>query len=138
MSKYLLSMAFVLLMGAGYGQQVSTSGNTSFILSASFHGKEDGNWFQKVTKVNVMVLDKKSAADVKQWHELVRGAGDKGFEELLSVRKGQDRVRLMVRDGDGVKELAFLAGDKDGGLYIQFAGKFTDHDLEQMQSSLKE
>ncbi|HEY4207105.1 MAG TPA: DUF4252 domain-containing protein [Puia sp.] len=138
MNKCIFSIALVLLSGAGYGQQVSCSGNASFMLSASFHGKADGNWIQKVTSVKVMILDKKKTADVQQWDQLLREAKDQRYEDLVSVRKGQDRVRLMVRDGDGVKELAFLAGDKDGGLYIQFAGKFTEHDLEQMQSSLRE
>ncbi|HVU55169.1 MAG TPA: DUF4252 domain-containing protein [Puia sp.] len=138
MTRCILSVAFLLMVGAGYGQQVSFSTNASFMLQASFHGREDGNWIQKVTQVKVMILDKKKAADVEQWDKLVRELRDQRYEELVSVRKGQDRVRLMSRDGDGVKEVAFLAGDKDGGLYIQFAGKFTQHDLEQMRLSIQD
>jgi hypothetical protein len=138
MIKWILSVALVLMVGAGYGQQASFSTNASFMLSASFHGKEDGTWIQKVTQVKVMVLDKKKAADAAQWDRLVHELRDQRYEELVSIRKGENRVRLMSRNGDGVKELAFLAGDGDGGLYIQFAGKFTQHDLEQMQLSIQD
>jgi|GEM_PF-1030224 hypothetical protein len=151
MTRCILSVALVLMVGAGYGQQASFSTNASFVLQATrrtggpsaegqtlaVHGKEDGLWIQKVTQVKVMVLDKKKAADAEQWDKLVHELRDQRYEELVSIRKGENRMRLLSRDGDGVKELAFLAGDGDGGLYIQFAGKFTQHDLEQMQSSLQ-
>jgi len=126
------------MVGAGYGQQASFSGNASFMLQASFHGKEDGTWIQKVTQVKVMILDKRKAADAEQWDRLVSELRGQRYEELVSIRKGENRLRLMSRDGDGVKEVAFLAGDGDGGLYIQFAGKFTQHDLEQMQLSIRD
>lgn len=138
MTKCILSVALILIVGAGYGQQASFSTNASFMLQASFHGKEDGNWIQKVTQVKVMVMDKKKAADAEQWARLMHELRDQRYEELVSIRKGKDRLRLMSRDGDGVKEVAFLAGDGDGGLYIQFAGKFTQHDLEQMQLSIQD
>jgi len=138
MNRFILSVALVLMVGAGYGQQASFSTNASFMLQASFHGKEDGTWIQKVTQVKLMILDKKKAADVGQWDKLARELRDQRYEELVSIRKGENRLRLMSRDGDGVKEVAFLAGDGDGGLYIQFAGKFTQHDLEQMQLSIRD
>jgi hypothetical protein len=138
MHRCILSFALVLMVGAGYGQQASFSGNASFMLQASFHGKEDGTWIQKVTQVKVMILDKRKAADAEQWDRLVSELRGQRYEELVSIRKGENRLRLMSRDGDGVKEVAFLAGDGDGGLYIQFAGKFTQHDLEQMQLSIRD
>lgn len=138
MTKCILSIALLLMVGAGYGQQASFSTNASFMLQASFHGKEDGSWIQKVTRVKLMILDKNKAADAAQWDKVVRELRDQRYEELVSIRKGENRVRLMSRDEDGVKEVAFLAGDGDGGLYIQFAGKFTQHDLEQMQLSIRD
>ena len=138
MTKCILSVALILMVSAGYGQQASFSTNASFMLQASFHGKEDGSWIQKVTQVKLMILDKKKAADAAQWNKVVSELRDQRYEELVSIRKGESRVRLMSRDGDGVKEVAFLAGDGDGGLYIQFAGKFTQHDLEQMQLSIRD
>jgi len=138
MTKCILSVALILMVGAGYGQQASFSTDASFMLQASFHGKEDGTWIQKVTKVKLMILDKKKTADAEQWDKVVRELRDQRYEELVSIRKGENRVRLMSRDGDGVKEVAFLAGDGDGGLCIQFAGKFTQHDLEQMQLSIRD
>lgn len=108
MTKCILSVALILIVGAGYGQQASFSTNASFMLQASFQGRNNGSWIQKVTQVKVMVLDKKKAADAEQWDRLVRGLRDQRYEELVSIRKGENRVRLMSRDGDGVKELVFF------------------------------
>lgn len=117
----------------------SISIDPSFMLTANFKGKSDGDWIQKITRVNVMILDNKKQADAEQWSRLSHDLQDQRFEDLLSIRKGGDQLRLMSKDGkEGLKEIAFLAGGKDGGLYIQFAGKFTQHDLEKMQLSLQE
>jgi hypothetical protein len=141
MKKYILPVVFSLMVVTCCGQRsasASISIDPSFLLSCNFHGKEDGDWIHKISQLKVMVLDGKKAADAEQWTKLSKDLHDGRFEDLLSIRKGSDRMQLMSRDGkDGLKEVAFLAGDKEGGLYIQFAGKFTQQDLDQMQSSLQ-
>lgn len=104
-----------------------------------FHGKEDGSWIQKVTQLKIMVLDGKKTADAQRWSTLPHELREGRFEDLLSYRKGGQRLQLMSRDGkEGLKEIAFLAGDGEGGLYLQFAGKFTRQDLDQMLSSVRD
>jgi hypothetical protein len=109
------------------------------MLSANFKGSSDGDWIHKVTQLQVMIMDGKKAADAQQWNKLSHELQDQRFEDLFSIRKGSSRLQLMSKDGrQGLKEIAFLAGDKDGGLFIRFSGKFTQHDLDEMQSQLRD
>jgi hypothetical protein len=140
MKKLIFPAVFSLMVLACSGQNsTSISFDPSFMLTASFHGKDDGTWIQKVTRLNVMVLDGKKTADAQRWSSLPHELRDDKFEDLLSFHKGGQRLQLMSRDGkEGLKEIAFLAGDGLGGLYIQFAGKFTSKDLDQMLSSVRD
>ncbi|MBN9384366.1 MAG: DUF4252 domain-containing protein [Chitinophagaceae bacterium] len=89
-------------------------------------------WKSKITQLNIQLLDGQCTT---LSHELQ----DEKFEDLFSVRKGIEKVRLMCKDRkDGLREVVFLAEGKDGGLYIRCTGKFTQHDLDQMTSSLKD
>ena len=139
MQKIFLPIVFCLLALAGSAQtSASFSIDPSFMLTANFKGSSDGDWIHKVTQLQVMVMDGKKAADAQQWNKLSHDLRDQRFEDLFSIRKGSDRLQLMSKEGrQGLKEIAFLAGDRDGGLFIRFSGKFTQHDLDEMQSSLR-
>jgi len=139
MKKRFLPIVFCLLALAGSAQtSTSFSVDPSFMLSASFKGSSDGDWIHKVAHLQLVIMDGKKAADVRQWNKLSHDLLDQRFEELFSIRKGSDRLQLLSRDGrEDLKEIAFVAGDKDGGLCIRFSGKFTQKDLDEMQSSLR-
>jgi hypothetical protein len=131
----------MLMSLACCAQQSTTSFSIdpSFMLTASFRGKSDGDWIQKITRLKVLVLDGKKPADAEQWNKLSYDVRDQRFEDLFSIRKGGDKLQLLSKEGkEGLKEIVLLAGDKQGGLYIRFSGKFTRHDLDQMASSLQE
>jgi hypothetical protein len=134
--------AVCMLMSLTCCAQTSTTSfsvDPSFMLTANFKGSSDGDWIQKITRVSVMVLDGKKQADAEQWSKLSHDLREQRFEDLFSIRKGGDKLQLLSKEGeDGLREVAFLAGGKEGGLYIRFSGTFTQHDLDQMQSSLKE
>ncbi|MDO6430500.1 DUF4252 domain-containing protein [Flavitalea sp. BT771] len=140
MKKLFLPIVICLLALTGGAQtSASFSIDPSFMLTANFKGSSEGDWIHKVTQLQVMVMDGKQAADARQWSKLSHDLRDQRFEDLFSIRKGNDRLQLMSKDGrQGLKEIAFLAGDGDGGLFIRFAGKFTQHDLDEMQSSLRD
>jgi len=89
-------------------------------------------WKSKITQLNIQILDGQHA-------NLARGLRDEKFEDLFTVRKGADRVQLMSKEAkDGLREIAFLAEGKEGGLYIRCTGRFTQHDLDQMTMALQE
>jgi hypothetical protein len=140
MQKLFLPIVICLLALTGSAQtSASFSIDPSFMLSANFKGSSDGDWIHKVTQLQVMIMDGKKAADAQQWNKLSHELQDQRFEDLFSIRKGSSRLQLMSKDGrQGLKEIAFLAGDKDGGLFIRFSGKFTQHDLDEMQSQLRD
>jgi hypothetical protein len=135
MKKLLLPIACCLVAFACNAQTpepVSISVDPKFMLSASFKGSDDGDWFHKITQVKMMILDKTNAT-------LSRDLHNQRFEDLFSVRKGGDLLQLMSRQGRaGLRDIAFLAGGKDGGLYFRFSGKFTQQDLDKMAASLQE
>ncbi|HVW58817.1 MAG TPA: DUF4252 domain-containing protein, partial [Puia sp.] len=88
-------------------------------------------WKSKITRLNIQILDGKCTV-------LSHSLRDEKFEDLFAVRKGIEQLRLMSRDRkDGLREVVFLAEGKEGGLYIRCTGKFTQHDLDQMTSTLK-
>ncbi len=89
-------------------------------------------WKGKITQFSIKLLDGK--------HTRLSGElRDQQFEDLLSIRKGEERVQLMFKEKeDGLKEVAFLAEGKEGGLFIRCTGRFSQKDLDQMTSSLKE
>jgi|GEM_PF-2822369 len=91
-------------------------------------------WKSKITQLNIQLLDGRSIPTALS-HEL----RDEKFEDLFSVRKGIEQLRLLSRDRkDGLREVVFLAEGKEGGLYIRCTGKFTLQDLDQMTSTLKD
>ena len=120
----------------------SISIDPSFMLNASFAGKESNkDWIHKITKVRLLILDDKKTSGLQQeLTELSQSLQKDQFEELLTIRKGQDRVQLLSKDRkDGQKEVVFLAAGKEGGgLFIHFRGHFTAADMEKIQSTLQD
>jgi uncharacterized protein DUF4252 len=116
-----------------------------FLLNASFssggNSNEKDGWMHKITRVRVLILDGKknplAGEDLKALNKSLRS---EQFEELVSVRKGKDNVQLLDKERkDGLKEVVFLAtGEDGGGLFIEFRGNFTDHDLEKIQSAIQD
>lgn len=114
-----LSVLFLAMVFACSAQ----CGNASFSID---------RWKSKITRLNIQIMDGKCTA-------LSHSLQDEKFEDLFAVRKGVEQLRLMSRDRkDGLREVVFLAVGKEGGLYIRCTGRFTQHDLDQMTSTLKD
>lgn len=114
----------------------------SFLLNASFSGDKNNNssWIHKVTHVRLLILgDKKTRAQQQEWNELPHTFRQDNFEDLLTIRKGQERVQLLSKERkDGDKEVVFWVADKDGsGLLIHFRGSFTEKDMDKIRESLQ-
>ena len=118
MKRLFIPLAFCLMALASSAQRASASFSVD-------------RWKGKITQFSIQLLDGK-----QKFSGELKG---QRFEDLLSIRKGEDRVQLMVRDKEeGLKEVVFLAEGKEGGLFIRCTGRFTQKDLDQMSSSLKE
>ena len=118
MKKLFIPLAFCLMALASTAQRSSASFSID-------------NWKGKITQFSIQLNGKIT--------RLSSELRDQRFEDLLSIRKGDERVQLMFKEKeDGLKEVAFLAEDKEGSLFIRCTGRFTQKDLDQMTSSLKD
>ena len=137
------SSGSVKISGDSGGSGGSISIDPSFLLNANFSGKgdEDNNWMRKITNLRLLILDgEKTPSAQRQWAELEESLRQDGFEELITVRKGKDRFRLLSKNDQGdMKQMAFLVAGKDGsGLFFHFRGHFTEKDMARIQTSLQE
>jgi hypothetical protein len=112
------------------------------MLNASFSGKEtNSGWMHKVTQIRLLILgDKKTPAQQQEWSELSRSLRADQFDELVTIRKGEDKIQLLSKEReDGDKEIVFLAGNKNGGgLFFCFRGHFTEQDMNNILSALQD
>ena len=121
----------------------SLSLDPSFMLNACFPGtdsKTASGWVHKMTNLRLIILDgEKNASARQEWTELEQSLQQDQFEELLTIRKGSDRVRLLSKEGaEGMRQVAFLVAGKDGsGLFFHFRGHFTSTDMAAIQSVLQ-
>jgi hypothetical protein len=126
--------------GASSGSSMSI--DPSLLLNANFSGKgnADNNWMRKITHLRLLILDgEKTPSAQQQWAELEESLRKDGFEELVTVRHGKDRFRLLSKDDKGdQKQIAFLIAGKEGsGLFFHFRGQFTEKDMASLQTSLQ-
>ena len=121
----------------------SLSLDPSFMLNACFPATDNSaasGWVHKMTNLRLIILDgEKNASAMQEWTELEQSLKQDQFEELLTIRKGSDRVRLLSKEGaEGMKQVAFLVAGKDGsGLFFHFRGHFTEKDMASIQSVLQ-
>lgn len=128
--------------GSGSGNSVSIDISPAFMLNACFSGSGNTNdgWIRKVTNLRLLILDeKKNPGAGQEWTDLEQSLQQDHFEDLLTIRKGKDRVRLLSKEGaGGMKEVAFLvAGKEGGGLFFHFRGTFTEKDMATIESFLQ-
>jgi hypothetical protein len=115
----------------------------SFMLNACFPASDSpsGNgWLHKMTNLRLLILDgKKNPSARQEWTDLEQSLKQDQFDELLTVRKGSDRMRLLSKDeAAGIKEVAFLVAGNDGsGLFFHFRGHFTEKDMAGIQSAFQ-
>jgi hypothetical protein len=137
------SSGSVKISGDSGGSGGSISIDPSFLLNANFSGKgdADNNWMRKITNLRLLILDgEKTPSAQQQWTELEESLRQDGFEELITVRHGKDRFRLLSRSDQGdMKQMALMVAGKEGsGLFFHFRGHFTEKDMARIQSSLQE
>jgi hypothetical protein len=131
--------------GSASGQALLRSAAPSgvFLLNACFPATDNSaasGWVHKMTNLRLIILDgEKNASAMQEWTELEQSLKQDQFEELLTIRKGSDRVRLLSKEGaEGMRQVAFLVAGKDGsGLFFHFRGHFTEKDMASIQSVLQ-
>ena len=114
---------------------------SSFGVNATFSSSDKKGWLNKVTQFRMLILDTKKTPSLRgEWNELAQSLKKDNYDDLVSIRKGEDNVRLLSKEGkDNLKEFVFFANGKDGGcVFMHIRGHFTAHDMEEIQASLQD
>lgn len=71
-----------------------------------------------------ILVNEDTLQGMKYYKEATRTINTKGYEELMTVRDKQTRVRFMIKDkGDIVEELLLLVGEPSQFVMLSFVGK---------------
>lgn len=93
----------------------------------------------KIKGVRLFILDEKAHVQNADFQSLVNDMKRANFDDLMTVRKGGDRVHFMGRETNkGYTDITFLTKDDKGGAFLMcLEGFFTKHDVENMTKSDK-
>ncbi|MBL7817672.1 MAG: DUF4252 domain-containing protein [Saprospiraceae bacterium] len=93
----------------------------------------------KIKGVRLFILDEKAHVQNTDFQSLVNDMKRAKFDDLMTIRKGGDRVHFMGRETDkGYTDITFLTKDDKGGAFLMcLEGFFTKHDIENMTKENK-
>ena len=93
----------------------------------------------KIKGVRLFILDAKAQVQNGDFQSLVNELKSNNFDDLMTVRKGGDRVHFMGRETDkGYTDITFLTKDNKGGAFLMsLEGFFSKHDIENMTKENK-
>lgn len=88
----------------------------------------------KIKGVRLFILDEKAQVQTVDFQSLVNELKRDHFDDLMTVRKGGERVHFMGRETDkGYTDVTFLSKDSKGGAFLMsLEGFFSKHDIENM------
>lgn len=93
----------------------------------------------KIKGMRLFILGEKAHVQSSDFQSLVNDMKRANFDDLLTVRKGGDRVHFMGRETQkGYTDITFLTKDDKGGAFLMcLEGFFTKHDIENMTKENK-
>lgn len=95
----------------------------------------------KLKSINILVFDEEENPGTRlQPLELYAEASreiDRGMDELMTVRDGDDDIRFLVREqGDLIERLVLLVGSPGEFVLIDIAGLFSFKDISEISGSV--
>ncbi len=95
---------------------------------------------KKIGAVRVLEADERDALSLAEAENLILDAQDRGFEELIKVRDGEEHVHLMARiDGEKLEEILVLVREPDSYTLVGLKSRIKIKDLMQfIQRQLEE
>ena len=141
-TKYLLILAFALIVQLGYGQKSVDD------LFKTFAGKENVervsigsfvmntiNLFKNtmgVKGVEVLSLDDCSEDVKNDFQNAVRSLKDPTFERMVVTNEGKERMEVLIRiENEVIREVAMMVTGEDYAL-IRIKGKIKKSDIEKL------
>jgi len=123
------------------GEGAGSLFSPSFSINANFSGDSQKTWKNKVTQFRMLILDSKENPSLRHdLDELSLDLRKDKFEDMVTIHSGKDNMQLLSKDEKGgLKEIVFVVTGKDGGcVFMDIKGKFTAHDMDEIQSSLQD
>ena len=90
---------------------------------------------EKITQLRIMVADEKNIVSKSDLKKLMKDVRKNSFEDLMTVRDGNDRINFMVRekeDGTITNVLVIVNGDKEF-ILLSLEGALDFEDLKKLQ-----
>lgn len=102
--------------------------------------KDAQSFAKKITGFHMMMLDKTdNPALESDLAELNRNLSKENFDELVSVKKSDNRVSLLARDaGNYISDMFLVVTGSDHVILVQLQGKLSYDDLHKIESSVKD
>ncbi len=119
--------------------KMSFNGNFDFGNDDKTKGFNFKSAKSKIKGVRLFILDEKAKVQSSDFQSLVSDMKKAKFEDLMTIRKGGDRVHFMGRETDkGYTDITFLTKDDKGGAFLMcLEGFFSKTDVENMTKENK-
>lgn len=93
--------------------------------------------FDKLSAVKVLAIENAEIlADTDFYEEVTRGLNTDGYAELLSVRDGDEDVRMWLNtEGQQILEFLLVVSSPDEGVLVYISGDFNMSDIEGLAES---
>jgi hypothetical protein len=114
--------------------KMSFNGNFDFGNDEKTKGFNFKSASSKIKGVRLFILDEKVHVQNADFQSLVSDMKRANFEDLMTIRKGGDRVHFMGREtSKGYTDITFLTKDDKGGAFLMcLEGFFSKRDVENM------
>ena len=90
---------------------------------------------EKITQLRIMVADEKNIVSKTDLKQLMKDVRKNSFEDLMTVRDGNDRINFMIRekaDGTITNVLVIVNGDTEF-ILLSLEGALNFEDLKKLQ-----
>lgn len=100
--------------------------------------KEDRHLMRKVNKVRALVFDGKSPVTESDMKKFANKARRKGLEEILFVREGKTRIRVMAKERKGaLRKVVVFVQSPDEFVLVSVKGKLRFDEVNRILTKYK-
>ena len=89
---------------------------------------------KKITQLRIMVADEKNIVSKNDLKKLMKDVRKNSFEDLMTVRDGNDRINFMIReDGDTITNVLVIVNGDTEFILLSLEGALNFEDLKKLQ-----
>jgi len=89
---------------------------------------------KKITQLRIMVADEKNIVSKSDLKKLIKSVRKNSFEDLMTVRDGNDRINFMIREeGDTITNVLVIVNGDTEFILLSLEGALNLEDLKKLQ-----